>query len=504
VPRRKPQKRSYGSGSVFQQKGRSTWSIKWREEGNPKPRYKHGFLSREEAQTFLDEVIVPNLRAGKPGLPTIAEVRGAQTLSCLAEKWFENRRIASVQNEQYSWKNHLEPEFGHLTPQELGSPVLNDWILTKLGAAGDMEEDEAEDDGEEGQLSPATVKNLVALVSTFYTYLVDSKIVDFNPAKTLPTSTKRRLKSDHDPSTTPFVRDMKTVFAIIATLPDPVSVAYAIGALAGLRTGEILGLDWAAIDLDSSQPKIHVRQQLNVRCKLTYPKSKKARTVLIGDGLLPILKRWRARTGGTGMLFAPIRQGWCVSFHKRLELWIAQWDLPAGSGKTHAYKSFDSEEKARAHAQYQAAQYPVVRSVKGGQPGRAPKYIRRMTLHKRLEEALKKLSVPELTWYQATRHTFASQWAISGGKLRELQRLLGHASITTTERYAHLAPDFFNPDDYKRLGVDPEVVPAPIPSPGGVALSGPIGVVPVANVVPLTREATVIDAEGPGLKVAVG
>lgn len=39
------------------------------------------------------------------------------------------------------------------------------------------------------------------------------------------------------------------------------------------------------------------------------------------------------------------------------------------------------------------------------------------------------------------RHTFASRVVQSGVSIYEVQKLLGHASITQTERYAHLAPN---------------------------------------------------------------
>lgn len=43
--------------------------------------------------------------------------------------------------------------------------------------------------------------------------------------------------------------------------------------------------------------------------------------------------------------------------------------------------------------------------------------------------------------FHTLRHTFAS-WAIMRGvTLKELQELLGHASLTMTMRYAHLAPE---------------------------------------------------------------
>jgi len=40
------------------------------------------------------------------------------------------------------------------------------------------------------------------------------------------------------------------------------------------------------------------------------------------------------------------------------------------------------------------------------------------------------------------RHTFASHLVMAGRPLSLIQKLLGHASIKTTEQYAHLAPDY--------------------------------------------------------------
>lgn len=39
------------------------------------------------------------------------------------------------------------------------------------------------------------------------------------------------------------------------------------------------------------------------------------------------------------------------------------------------------------------------------------------------------------------RHTFASHFMMNGGNILVLQKVLGHASLTMTMRYAHLAPD---------------------------------------------------------------
>lgn len=55
------------------------------------------------------------------------------------------------------------------------------------------------------------------------------------------------------------------------------------------------------------------------------------------------------------------------------------------------------------------------------------------------------------------RHTFASHWMLKGGEIYRLQRILGHASIQMTQRYAHLGPEVFE-QDYGRFG---DFVPDP-------------------------------------------
>lgn len=51
----------------------------------------------------------------------------------------------------------------------------------------------------------------------------------------------------------------------------------------------------------------------------------------------------------------------------------------------------------------------------------------------------KRAGMEKFGWHRL-RHTFASHLVMRGVPLRHVQQLLGHASITMTERYAHLAP----------------------------------------------------------------
>jgi len=80
--------------------------------------------------------------------------------------------------------------------------------------------------------------------------------------------------------------------------------------------------------------------------------------------------------------------------------------------------------------------------------------MRPHTLHRHLAKALATCGLSTLTWYQATRHTFASQWVLNGGSIEKLKEIMGHSSVVVTERYAHLKPEVFRAADYELLNVD--------------------------------------------------
>jgi len=82
------------------------------------------------------------------------------------------------------------------------------------------------------------------------------------------------------------------------------------------------------------------------------------------------------------------------------------------------------------------------------------KFLSAHRLRKELREALIKANLAPLTWYQSTRHTFASHWAADGRPLQKLRDILGHSSIQVTERYAHLIPGSFSTEDLAAVKVD--------------------------------------------------
>lgn len=366
-------RRQWGSGSVFQRDGR--WWIRWREAGKRKCK---SFTEKSIAEAVLTQ-IMRNVQMGEAGLPSKPEA--IPTLDELAGQWLDARRAThrSARDDRARWTLHLAPRFGRLKPDELEPAQIRTAVEAWLA---------------EG-LAAATCQRTVALLSSFYSDLTERRLAKSNPAKGLPRATRRLLRSTHDPKTTPFVEKLADVQRIYRALPDPVNLAYAIGAMAGLRVGELLALQWSSVDLE--RRRIVVSEQVQ-NGQIFRPKDLDARVVPIVDSLLPVLQAARLKSGGAGQV-VPAMRGGC---RKRLD--------PHTLGKSlrRAFEALNKE---------------------------AP-------------------TLPSMTWYQATRHTFASQWVINGGSLEKLKEAMGHSSVLVTERYAHLRGDVFSPADLGRVAVD--------------------------------------------------
>lgn len=146
---------------------------------------------------------------------------------------------------------------------------------------------------------------------------------------------------------------------------------FALALYAGLRKGEIAGLNWDCVDLTR---KLLVIKRIFCRTEgkiVERTKGKKDRIVPMNNLLYEALVEWRSR---------------CKS-----DLVIP------GTDWVHSHRMM---AKLCANAEVDAIRFHDL------------------------------------------RHTCASNLVMAGQSMYVVQKILGHANISTTEKYAHLAPDF--------------------------------------------------------------
>lgn len=381
---KRQRKRQYGSGTVVPPATPGgTWAIRLRV--GKQRRYEGGISTRELAERALAKVQADG-DAKALGLPVAPGTAGA--VGDYATPFLARRKVTHAEHSTSTgtWRKHLGPAFDTLLPRDVDHGTIRRYIEGKLAAG----------------LAPGTVRIHVALLSSLFEELVEDSVVSKNPARGLPKRLVNLMRPSHDPRTTPFVERLSDVQRIYAGLPEPLNVAYAIGAFAGLRTSEVFGLRWRHVDLATR--RMHIREQrgLGKNGKARTLKDKESRIVPVLDALLPVLTRWKLERGGEGdaVVIPPLR----------------------------------------ADGEY------IAKSTPG-------KYLRATLAELGLQR-------PGLGWYEATRHTFASQWVMSGGSIEKLKEILGHHSVVVTERYAHLRVDLFTAKDLATIPVVLQDTPA--------------------------------------------
>jgi site-specific recombinase XerD len=65
-------------------------------------------------------------------------------------------------------------------------------------------------------------------------------------------------------------------------------------------------------------------------------------------------------------------------------------------------------------------------------------------INRELKEIAKACNIKKRLYFHSARHTFATNYLIAGGNIRNLQKILGHSKIETTEIYAHVVDDLMN------------------------------------------------------------
>lgn len=138
--------------------------------------------------------------------------------------------------------------------------------------------------------------------------------------------------------------------------------------------------------------------------------------------------------------------GMGLRIHEALQLNDKDWPTQAPwlvevQGKRGILRSVFVLEAVREAVQ--GYLYVRPRSYCAGAPlfiGKQGKRLQPCILQKRMRELRDALALPEHTTPHALRHSFASHLLHAGVGLRDIQELLGHRSLRSTQRYLHIAP----------------------------------------------------------------
>jgi integrase len=159
----------------------------------------------------------------------------------------------------------------------------------------DMNEGERYDKYRKGKLSPKTIKNHIAFISSIFEHAIKMQVISFNPCKsvTLPKDTAQQLE----------IYSIEETQQILELLyQEPVKnlhyrVYFTLSVYTGFRRGEVLGLEWKDIDFSKQIISLN-RTSLYTRDKGVFTDTLKThtsyRTLRLPEEIMTILSDYKA------------------------------------------------------------------------------------------------------------------------------------------------------------------------------------------------------------------
>lgn len=363
---RKPRKRVNGEGSVYKRKD-GRWVGQYVEETPEGPKYRYVY-----AKTQAGALQKRNEAMAKRG-SGLAFDAGRTTVGEFLDRWIEdsvrdNVAPRTLDNYRLHVRRYIKPLLGNKKLAKVDAVHIQALLRSKL------------DEG----LSPATVRYTYAVLRRALKQAKRWRLVDHNAAEDVdpPRLVKRETK----------VLSPKQVRALLkAARGDRFEALYVLAVTVGLRQGELLGLSWDDVDLDTGRLRIH-RQLQRLRdgsgLKFVTPKSGKGRTVQLVPSAIKALRSHRRR---------------------------------------------QAEEKLRAGSLYPDHNLVFVTTI--GTPLDAQNIVNRS-----FKPLLRDAGLPSIRFHDL-RHTCATLLLAKCVPHKFVQALLGHASIgITMDLYSHWAP----------------------------------------------------------------
>ncbi len=190
------------------------------------------------------------------------------------------------------------------------------------------------------------------------------------------------VRFEREPKRDPEFLDFDEALVIVDTVAVEWRVLVLFAIRTGLRRGELMELRWSDFYFEVARPYVRVQRALeqleNGSWRPKDPKSNRPRSVPLSPDLISALLEQRGDKRGSELVFPGTRGGY-----------------------------FDDR-----------------------------------ALYRALVAAAKHAGVEKHVHPHMLRHTFASHCTMLGIPPAKIQKWMGHASLSTTERYAHLRPDF--------------------------------------------------------------
>jgi len=354
----------------------------------PDGRGKHRSLGVYESEERAHEM-------REAGLVAAAELGTLSGVSFLAfgERWLERckesgmRDVTSMRS-RWSTIVALAP-FAKLAVGSITRSHIRDWArtLTQQPAMRSVKRNGVRERVEAGRtLSWLSAKHALSLVGRALDEAREEGLVKENVARGVKLPRREQTKEAWTWLT---VDEIAKVLAV--ELTEEQRAAITVSVYEGLRLGELAALQWENVDLESERPSMLIAASWK-----RGTKSGKVRRIPLLEPARLALKRWQEHSQRKeGLVF------------------------PSPSGGIYA-KGHDWNWRGGYY-----------RSVKGDL--------------KRRDGVLERSGIKRRVRWHDLRHTCAAN-LVSGSwdrawRLEEVRAFLGHSSITTTEIYAHLAPD---------------------------------------------------------------
>jgi len=289
--------------------------VRWRDADGDSRRTS--FATFEEAKRFQADNKV-SLMAGTYIDPKDRKM----SINTWSEIWTASRvwRDRTARRHRAALKNHVLPRFTGRTLSNIKTSEVQTWV-NEMVAAG---------------LAPTSIESYYGTFAQLMRAAVNDGRLSKSPCVGI------KLPDPEHEVDADAVLEPADVIRVVAALPESYRLVAWLGAMAGLRIGESLGLRLDAIDFEGGV--IDVREQWNEVGAFAPPKTRRSkRKVPLPDELATLIREHVASFGLSteGTLFTLRRSRRPLSHSAWHDIWgahVKPLGLPAGADTVHAMR----------------------------------------------------------------------------------------------------------------------------------------------------------------------